>query len=44
MPLGRFSWWSFLVSSACFGLLHGRWLAGVIAGMAYAVALDVADA
>ena len=28
-----------VVSSVVFGLLHGRWLAGMLAGMAYAVAL-----
>ncbi len=34
----RFSWVAFLVSSAAFGLMHGRWLAGAVAGMAYALA------
>jgi exosortase E/protease (VPEID-CTERM system) len=34
----RFSWVAFLVSSVAFGLLHARWEAGVIAGMAYAFA------
>ena len=34
----RFSWVAFLVSSVLFGLLHGRWLAGVLAGMLYALA------
>jgi exosortase E/protease (VPEID-CTERM system) len=34
----RFSWVAFLVSSVAFGLLHARWAAGVIAGMAYAFA------
>jgi exosortase E/protease (VPEID-CTERM system) len=29
---------SFLVSSVAFGALHGRWLAGILAGMIYAVA------
>jgi exosortase E/protease (VPEID-CTERM system) len=28
----------FLLSSAAFGLMHGRWLAGTLAGMAYALA------
>lgn len=37
--LGHFTWLSFLVSSVAFGLLHGRWLAGTLAGMAYAMAL-----
>jgi exosortase E/protease (VPEID-CTERM system) len=39
VPLGRFTWFSFLVSSALFGALHGRWLAGILAGMLFAVAL-----
>ncbi len=29
---------SFLISSGVFGLLHGRWLAGIFAGMIYALA------
>jgi CAAX prenyl protease-like protein len=44
----RFTWLSFLVSSVLFGALHGRWLAGTVAGMCYAFALyrrgKVADA
>lgn len=32
----RFTWLSFLGSSLAFGLVHGRWLAGTLAGMAYA--------
>ena len=36
---GHFTWLSFVVSSVAFGLLHGRWLAGTLAGMAYAAAL-----
>jgi CAAX prenyl protease-like protein len=36
---GRFSWFSFLISSILFGLLHGHWIAGVVAGMLYALAL-----
>jgi exosortase E/protease (VPEID-CTERM system) len=39
VPLGRFSWLSFLASSLCFGVLHTDWLAGILAGMAYALAL-----
>ena len=35
----RFTWLSFLVSSVLFGALHGRWLAGTVAGMCYAWAL-----
>jgi CAAX prenyl protease-like protein len=30
---------SFLVSSVLFGALHGRWLAGTVAGMFYAWAM-----
>jgi CAAX prenyl protease-like protein len=37
--VGQFTWLSFVVSSVAFGLLHGRWLAGTLAGMAYAAAL-----
>ncbi|MGB5698056.1 MAG: exosortase E/protease, VPEID-CTERM system [Polyangiales bacterium] len=29
---------SFIISSVAFGALHGRWLAGIIAGMIYAAA------
>jgi exosortase E/protease (VPEID-CTERM system) len=40
LPLGLFSWWSFVVSSLLFGALHGGlWLAGTIAGMTFALAL-----
>jgi CAAX prenyl protease-like protein len=39
LPVGCFSWSSFLVSSALFGLLHGRWIAGSLASMIFAVAL-----
>ncbi|MEO7275306.1 MAG: exosortase E/protease, VPEID-CTERM system [Vicinamibacterales bacterium] len=40
LPLGRFSWPAFLLSSLLFGALHGRlWLAGTVAGMAFALAL-----
>ena len=35
---GRFNWMAFLLSSIAFGLLHGRWLAGMLAGGAYALA------
>ena len=44
----RFTWLSFLLSSVLFGALHGRWLAGTVAGMFYAWAMyrrgRVADA
>jgi exosortase E/protease (VPEID-CTERM system) len=39
VPLTQFTWLSFAASSILFGLLHGRWLAGTIAGMAYALAV-----
>jgi exosortase E/protease (VPEID-CTERM system) len=39
VPLGQFSWLSFLGSSLLFGALHGRWLAGTLAGMILAAAL-----
>lgn len=32
-----FSFFSFVVSSAAFGLLHGAWLAGTLAGLVYAL-------
>jgi exosortase E/protease (VPEID-CTERM system) len=34
----RFTWPSFLISSVIFGALHGRWIAGIIAGMLFALA------
>ena len=39
VPLGQFSWFSFLVSSVLFGALHQRWLAGALAGVFYALCL-----
>lgn len=40
LPLGRFSWLSFVISSLLFGAMHGGlWLAGTLAGMAFALAL-----
>jgi CAAX prenyl protease-like protein len=36
---GQFTWFSFLLSSVLFGLLHQRWFAGTLAGMFYALAL-----
>jgi CAAX prenyl protease-like protein len=32
---GQFSWLSFVMTSALFGLLHERWLAGALAGALY---------
>ena len=37
--LGQFTWVSFLISSVLFGVLHGQWLAGTLAGMVFAAAL-----
>jgi CAAX prenyl protease-like protein len=34
----QFTWASFLISSVAFGALHGRWVAGILAGMIYAAA------
>jgi len=39
VPPGQFTWWACLVSSVLFGVLHGRWLAGTLAGTGYALAL-----
>ena len=36
IPLGQFSWFSFILVSLAFGLEHHRWLPGIIAGLAYA--------
>ncbi len=35
----RFTWLSFLASSFLYGALHGRWLAGTVAGMFYSWAM-----
>jgi CAAX prenyl protease-like protein len=32
---GRLNWWTLVISSLLFGALHGRWIAGTMAGMAY---------
>jgi exosortase E/protease (VPEID-CTERM system) len=39
VPPGQFTWFACLLSSILFGLLHGRWLAGTLAGIGYALAL-----
>lgn len=40
VPLGTFTWLSFVGSSLAFGLLHqSAWIPGTIAGVAYALAL-----
>jgi exosortase E/protease (VPEID-CTERM system) len=36
---GQFTWGACLMSSVLFGVLHGRWLAGTLAGLGYALAL-----
>lgn len=36
---GQLTWFAFIVSSVLFGLMHGAWLAGTLAGMAYAYAV-----
>jgi CAAX prenyl protease-like protein len=35
VPIGRFTWPSFLISSVLFGLEHNLFLAGIMAGAAY---------
>lgn len=32
----QFTWFSFLGSSILFGMLHGEWIAGIVAGMIFA--------
>lgn len=39
LPPRQFSWLSLLISSLLFGLLHGSWLAGTLAGFVYAGAV-----
>jgi exosortase E/protease (VPEID-CTERM system) len=39
VPFTRCSWPAIAISSVLFGLLHGRWFAGALAGLAYAVLL-----
>ena len=36
LPLGNFSWFSFILISLLFGFEHHRWLVGILAGMVYA--------
>jgi hypothetical protein len=35
VPVGQFTWFSFLVSNVLFGLEHDRVIAGILAGIAY---------
>jgi exosortase E/protease (VPEID-CTERM system) len=37
VPPGMITWVSFVISSLIFGLLHGHWLLGTLAGMVYAI-------
>ncbi len=40
LPMGQFTWLSFIGSSVLFGAMHGEnWLAGTVAGAAFAIAL-----
>jgi hypothetical protein len=39
IPLGQFSWYSFIVITLLFGFEHHRWLAGILAGAVYAALL-----
>ena len=36
VPLGQFSWFSFIFISLLFGFEHHRWLVGIFAGIVYA--------
>jgi hypothetical protein len=33
VPLGQFSWFSFILISLLFGFEHHRWLEGIVAGI-----------
>ncbi len=39
VPIGAFTWVSFIVASIFFGLEHHMWLAGIVAGAAYTLLL-----
>jgi CAAX prenyl protease-like protein len=39
VPIDRFTWPSFIISSVAFGALHQSWIAGVIAGGLFAIAI-----
>jgi CAAX prenyl protease-like protein len=39
VPVGRYTWCSFPLSSALLGALHTRWIAGTLARMLYALAV-----
>lgn len=38
VPFAKFSWLSLMGSSVAYGLLHERWLAGILAGLLFAFA------
>ena len=33
VPVGKFTWASFLITSLLFGISHNRWLAGIVTGI-----------
>lgn len=39
IPVGKFTWPSFIISSVLFGFEHNLWLAGIIAGISYSLVL-----
>lgn len=39
IPLGAFTWFSFILVSVAFGFEHHRWLPGILAGLVYAALL-----
>ncbi len=39
VPLGTFTWFSFIITSIAFGFEHHHWLPGIIAGFIYAILL-----
>ncbi|MEK6767127.1 MAG: CAAX prenyl protease-related protein [Planctomycetota bacterium] len=39
VPIGKFTWLSFVISSILFGLEHNLWLAGIMAGVSYSLIL-----
>ena len=39
VPVGKFTWPSFVISSILFGFEHNLWLAGIMAGISYCLVL-----
>jgi exosortase E/protease (VPEID-CTERM system) len=39
VPFNRFTWRSFVISSAAFGVVHQSWFAGIVAGALFALAM-----